>query len=99
MSKPQIERKIMLSETQKIKIRTIHMLFSLFQSQESYSITSYDSVDKFYSYIGYDLESEQLLHSLNVHGTSGLMTLFSNYNAYLEGDLAEEDFVKKLKNK
>lgn len=87
----------MLSEIQKVKIQTIHMLFSLFQSQESYSITSYDSVDKFYSYIGYDLESENLLHSLNVHSTSGLMTLLSDYNAYLEGELPEEEFVKKLK--
>lgn len=62
-------------------------------------MTSYDSVDKFYSYIGYDLESENLLHSLDIHGTSGLMTLLSDYNAYLEGDLPEEEFVKKLKNK
>lgn len=87
----------MLSEIQKVKIQTIHILFNLFQSQESYSITNYDSVDKFYSYIGYDLESENLLHSLNVHSTSGLMTLLSDYNAYLEGELPEEEFVKKLK--
>lgn len=86
----------MLSETKKIKIQTIHMLFSLFQSQESYSITSYDSVDEFYSYIGYDLESENLLHSLNVHSTSGLMALLSDHNAYLDGDLPEEDFVKRF---
>lgn len=87
----------MLSEIQKVKIQTIHILFNLFQSQESYSITNYDSVDKFYSYIGYDLESENLLHSLNVHSTSGLMALLSDYNAYLEGDLPEEEFVKKLR--
>ncbi len=87
----------MLSEIQKVKIQTIHILFNLFQSQESYSITNYNSVDKFYSYIGYDLESENLLHSLNVHSTSGLMALLSDYNAYLEGDLPEEQFVKKLR--
>lgn len=87
----------MLSEIQKVKIQTIHILFNLFQSQESYSITNYDSVDKFYSYIGYDLESENLLHSLNVHSTSGLMALLSDYNAYLECDLPEEEFVKKLR--
>lgn len=87
----------MLSEIQKVKIQTIHILFNLFQSQESYSITNYDSVDKFYSYIGYDLESENLLHSFNVHSTSGLMALLSDYNAYLEGDLPEEEFVKKLR--
>ena len=86
----------MLSETQKIKIQTIHMLFSLFQSQESYAIINYNSVDEFYSYIGYDLESENLLHSLNVHSTSGLMALLSDYNAYLDGDLPEEDFVKRF---
>ena len=84
----------MLSEIQKVKIQTIHMLFILFQSQDSYSIAKYNSVDEFYSYIGYDLESENLLHSLNVHSTSGLMSLLSDYNAYLDGDLAEEDFVK-----
>lgn len=89
----------MLSEIQKVKIQTIHMLFSLFQSQESYAIINYDSVDKFYSYIGYDLESEHLLHSLNVHSTSGLMTLLSDYNAYLDGDLPEEDFVKRFEKK
>lgn len=88
----------MLSEIQKVKIQTIHILFNLFQSQESYSITNYDSVDKFYSYIGYDLESENLLHSFNVHSTSGLMALLSDYNAYLEGDLPEEEFVKKFEN-
>lgn len=87
----------MLSEIQKVKIQTIHILFNLFQSQESYSITNYDSVDKFYSYIGYDLESKNLLHSFNVHSTSGLMALLSDYNAYLEGDLPEEEFVKKLR--
>ena len=87
----------MLSEIQKIKIQTIHMLFILFQSQESYSIINYDSVDKFYSYIGYDLESENLLHSFNAHSTSGLMALLSDYNAYLEGDLPEEEFVKRLR--
>lgn len=88
----------MLSEIQKVKIQTIHILFNLFQSQESYSITNYDSVDKFYSYIGYDLESENLLHSFNVHSTSGLMALLSDYNAYLEGDLPEEEFVKRFEN-
>lgn len=87
----------MLSEIQKVKIQTIHMLFILFQSQESYSIINYDSVDEFYSYIGYDLESENLLHSLNVHSTSGLMALLSDYNAYLDGDLPEEEFVKRLR--
>lgn len=82
----------MLTQIEKLQIQTIHLLFSMFQNQPSYSIASYDSVDKFYSYIGYNLESEQLLHSLNVHGTSDLMSLFSEYNSYLEGDLSEKEF-------
>lgn len=88
----------MLTQIEKLQIQTTHLLFSMFQNQPSYSITSYDSVDKFYSHIGYTLESENLLHSLNVHGTSALMSLFSEYNAYLEGDLPEENFVKKFEN-
>lgn len=83
----------MLTQIQKLQIQTTHLLFSMFQDQPSYSIMNYDSVDKFYSHIGYDLESEPLLHSLNVHSTSALMSLFSDYNAYLEGDLSEEKFI------
>lgn len=82
----------MLTQIEKLQIQTTHLLFSMFQDQPSYSIMNYDSVDKFYSHIGYDLESEPLLHSLNVHSTSDLMSLFSEYNSYLEGDLSEEEF-------
>lgn len=78
-----------------VKNNVIHLLFSLFQDQEHYSAASYESMDKYYGYIGYTLDSEQLLHELNIHSTSDLQEMLIEYNGKLEGDLSDDEFEDK----
>lgn len=85
----------MLTPLQQLKMQSIHLLFNLFQENESNKLTNYESVDNFYSYIGYDLESEGLLRNLNIHGTFVLQKLLIDYNDYLNVKLEEDVFVKR----
>lgn len=75
-----------------MKKNIIHLLFTLFQEQEEYDIGSYESIDDFYSYIGYDLESENLLVNIGINGTSDLQKLFLDYLSNLNGELSDERF-------
>lgn len=85
----------MLTPLQQLKMQSIHLLFNLFQENKLNKLTNYESVDNFYSYIGYDLESEGLLRNLNIHGTSVLQKLLIDYNDYLDIKLEEDVFVKR----
>lgn len=78
-----------------MKLNVIHLLFCLFQEQESYSILSYDSIDEFYSRLGYDLESEWLLRDLSINGTSDLIELLTDYNNLLENEITKAVFSDK----
>lgn len=78
-----------------IKKTVIHLLFCMFQEQETYSIVSYESVDDFYASLGDTFESENLLHLLDVNGTSDLQEMLIDYNANLDGDMTDEAFGEK----
>ncbi len=78
-----------------MKLNVIHLLFCLFQEQENYSILSYESIDEFYSRLGYDLESEWLLRDLGINGTSGLAELLTDYNNLLENEITKAVFSDK----
>ena len=81
----------------KLKESVVHLLFMLFQEENTHSLVEYQSVDDFYAMIGYDFESEILLNQLNVHSTSDLQELFLNYNGHLNGDMIEDEWYKYLK--
>lgn len=53
------------------KKEVMYLLINLFNTK--YDELNYDNVDEFYAFIGYDLESEQLLQELNICGTSDLL--------------------------
>ena len=53
------------------------LLLSLYYEKEDY-IIDYERVDRYYAYLGYDLEIEHLLQGLGVYGTSDLMELLIN---------------------
>lgn len=78
-----------------MKLNVIHLLFCLFQEQENYSILSYESIDEFYSRLGYDLESEWLLRDLSINGTSDLAELLTDYNNLLENEITKAVFSDK----
>lgn len=44
---------------------------------------SYDKVDDFYAYLGYELYAEALLKELSIEGTSDLQEAMLNVNNYL----------------
>ena len=81
----------------KLKESIVHLLFMLFQEENTHSLVDYQSVDDFYAMIGYDFESEILLNQLNVYSTSDLQELFLNYNGYLNGKMIEDEWFKYLK--
>ena len=81
----------------KLKESIVHLLFMLFQEENTHSLVDYQSVDDFYAMIGYDFESEILLNQLNVYSTGDLQELFLNYNGYLNGDMIEDEGYKYLK--
>ena len=78
-----------------MKLNVIHLLFCLFQEQENYSILSYESIDEFYSRLGYELESEWLLKDLSINGTSDLVGLLTDYNNLLENEITKAVFSDK----
>ena len=71
----------------KLKESIVHLLFMLFQEENTHSLVDYQSVDDFYAIVGYDFESEILLNQLNVYSTGDLQELFLNYNSHLNGDM------------
>lgn len=81
----------------KLKESIVHLLFMLFQEENTHSLVDYQSVDDFYAMIGYDFESEILLTQLNVYSTSDLQELFLNYNGHLNGDMIEDEWYEYLK--
>ena len=81
----------------KLKESIVHLLFMLFQEENTHSLIDYPSVNDFYAMLGYDFESETLLNQLNVYSTSDLQELFLNYNGYLNGDMIEDEWFKYLK--
>ena len=52
----------------------VEMLYNLYVSLYDEEL-DYNTVDNFYGYIGYELESEKLLQELNVNSTSQLQEL------------------------
>lgn len=87
----------MLTEFEKMKIQTVHMLFEMYNAKYTKPITDKNTVHKFYDDIVFSYLSEDLLVNFNVTNESDLMSLFAGYNAYLEKYITEEEFVKKLK--
>lgn len=75
-----------------LKLKILHMLISMFQEQESYSVLNYEQVDDFYAMVGYNLESEQLLHELDIHSTSDLQSIFIEYLDFLDG--SNKNFIE-----
>lgn len=78
-----------------MKKKVVHLLFSMFQNKELYSVMSYENLDDFYAEIGYGLESELILLELNVQGTSDLQDLFMDYELNLDNKMSDEEFEKK----
>lgn len=70
----------------------INLLFCLFLDKKNGSLINYNDVDDFYAYIGYGLESELLLHALNIHSTSDLQAVLLSYCDLSNGDITQNDF-------
>lgn len=60
-------------DNNQITNHVLSLLKSLFDNQFNEAPLTYDNVDAFYAYIGYDLEAENLLHALDIHSTSDLL--------------------------
>lgn len=78
-----------------LKLGLIHFLLQLYFEQQETDQLDYDALDEFYASIGYDYESENLLHMLNINGTSDLLELFTDYQAFQDNDIAIADFSAK----
>lgn len=78
-----------------MKKNVVNLLFSLFTSETTNSIYDYEQIDEFYSTIGYELESENLLRDLKVNGTSDLQEILIDYNNNLDGEMTDKDFSRK----
>lgn len=63
-----------------LKTNTLYLLRQLFNQHFNNAPVTYDNVDVFYAFIGYDLESENLLHALDIHSTSDLLDQLESVN-------------------
>lgn len=59
----------------------IDLLYNLYEELHGEDF-EYDAVDKFYTFIGYNLESEKLLNELGIHNTSQLQRLLKGLAKY-----------------
>ena len=51
---------------------------ALYNNYADFEEVTYDNVDGFYSYLGYELEISQVLSSIGVNGTSDLLDLLES---------------------
>lgn len=68
---------------EELKTKITHLLLNLYYQYTQADTLNYDDVDGFYGHLGYDLESEALLHQLNIHGTSDLYEQLKRHEAAL----------------
>lgn len=54
-----------------------HLLYMMYVDKYATENIDYDLVDEFYGYLGYDLESQDVLYKLGVQGTSDLEELLN----------------------
>lgn len=62
---------------QNFKSNIEHMVFMMYVDKFDTEHVEYNLVDEFYSYLGYSLESQNLLLDLGVQGTSDLFELLA----------------------
>ena len=55
------------------KERVLEFIFKIYMNWTEESEISYEDVDDFYGYVGYDLEEEKLLNELDIHSTRDLV--------------------------
>lgn len=66
------------------KAMMVQLLFNLFQEQENFSLLDDTSIEDFYQYIIFELDSIDLLTHLNITNYNDLRNLFIQYNNELE---------------
>lgn len=65
------------------EVLIVNMLANLYMNLYNTDEFDYSTVDDFYAYIGYDLESQQLLLDLRIECTSDLQELLLRVENYL----------------
>lgn len=65
-------------ETKELKKQVAIFLLSLYQDTMNSIEIEYELVDRFYAYLGYELEADELLSALDINGTSDLEELLMN---------------------
>lgn len=73
----------MLNKMTELELEMIDFLAMLYQDMYDTDEFDYETVDKFYSYLGYNLYAETLLNKLSIQSTSELQEMMLKVENYL----------------